>query len=491
MKQALHIFKKDVSYLRYDIGVTLLAAAAFTFAEIRHVPALGLLLPVTWWFLVARVIHAEALPGHRQFWLTRPYEWKSLLAAKVLFILVFVNLPLLTADAVIVQAVGFSIAHELTGLLWTQVLLLMAFVLPAAAFAAITSGLAELLRVTLLLVVAIVWQMIAGWRIHWSPPWWELEWVRTYCLVAELAAAALIILLWQYARRNTLATRTVAAATLVALLASSWLLPWSMAFALETHLSGQHSAALKNQAAALTLAAPISIGIDLDSERKWLGHIYAAEPDQMVAELPLRITGIPVDTELKPNGLAVTLRAADGETWTVNQPPPESFDFEAGITSLRASMGKAFYAKVKDQPVRFRGTLFFTLYGNKRSASIPIDGRSVPVNGIGMCSGRAHLLLCDSLFRPPSGLVTIRVWSDSPRGGLRATKESPFPRTSYSPFPADFNVDPLYESFMSPHQDTITAAEMRELDPVRHLEQDFDIQGVRLNEFRSESPLAR
>ncbi|HMF74403.1 MAG TPA: hypothetical protein VK604_01955, partial [Bryobacteraceae bacterium] len=35
-KQALHIFKKDLSYLRFEIGMTLLTAAAFCFTGIRH-----------------------------------------------------------------------------------------------------------------------------------------------------------------------------------------------------------------------------------------------------------------------------------------------------------------------------------------------------------------------------------------------------------------------------------------------------------------------
>jgi len=30
------------------------------------------------------VVHAESLVGDRQFWITRPYEWKKLLTAKAL-----------------------------------------------------------------------------------------------------------------------------------------------------------------------------------------------------------------------------------------------------------------------------------------------------------------------------------------------------------------------------------------------------------------------
>ncbi len=474
MKQALHIFKKDVSYLRYDIGITLLAVVAFILGGIRHVPAFGAFLPVTWWFLIARLIHAEALPGDRQFWLTRPYKWKSLLGAKVLFVLVFINLPLLTADAVIIHAVGFSVGHEMAGLLWTQVLLTMAFVLPVAAFSAITSGLGELLFATLFVVIGILARLITPW-IHWGSPWFELEWIRTYSFVAQLAAAAAVILLWQYARRNTLATRIVAGAAAVVLLASSSLLPWTTAFALQTHLS-QRS------------IAPSSIRVELDSDRKWLGRIYTAEQDQMVAELPLQISGIPVGTELRPNGLTVTLRAPDGETWIVNQPPPYSFTFEVGIISLRAVMGGAFYAKVKDQPLQFRGTLFFTLYGNKQSARIPLNRGSVPVSGI-LCSAAAHFLRCDSVFRAPSDLVAIQVLQEFPRGP-KATTERPFRSTSYSPFPADLSVDPLYQSFFSPQIDTISEAHVETLQPLAHLEQDFEIDHVRLNDFIASSPLA-
>jgi hypothetical protein len=478
MKQALHIFKKDVSYLRWDIGITLAATAVFTLTEIRHMAALGMFLPVAWWFLIARVIHAEALPSHRQFWLTRPYEWKSLLGAKLLFILVFVNLPLLTADAVIIHAVGFSVGREAAGLLWTQVLLLMAFVLPVTAFAALTSGLAELLLATLLVVIVIVLWLFTSLWMHWGlSPWFELEWVRTYSFVTQLAGAAAIILVWQYARRNSFATRRVAAAMVMVLLASNSLLPWAAAFALETHLSRRK-------------AAPAAIRIDVDSGRKWLGHIYAAGQDQMVVELPLQISGIPVGTELKPNGLTVTLRAADGEKWVVNQPPPDSFDFKAGIPSLRATMGGAFYEKVKDQPLQFRGTLFFTLYGTKGSTPIQVNGRSVAVNRVGVCSARAHLLLCDLAFRPPSDLVTVRTWEEDAHRGTQVIKESPFP-SSYSPFPADFNVNPIYQSLVSPHGGTITAADVQELEPLEHVERDFDIKGVRLNDFAASFRPAR
>ena len=130
MHQALHIFKKDVGFLRYHIALTLLAAGAFCLMGIFNINGAGptaVILPVTWWFLIAAVIHAEPLPGKGHFWLTRPYQRKSLLYAKALFIVTFVNLPVLIADVVIVHAAGFHITATITGLLWTQLLLLWVF----------------------------------------------------------------------------------------------------------------------------------------------------------------------------------------------------------------------------------------------------------------------------------------------------------------------------------------------------------------------------
>ena len=105
MRQTLHIFKKDVRHLWFEIAAAITVVVAFGFTGARRALWLAdpltnrtaawtmvlILLPLTWWTLIARVIHDEALPGDRQFWITRPYSWKSLLGAKALFILAFIN----------------------------------------------------------------------------------------------------------------------------------------------------------------------------------------------------------------------------------------------------------------------------------------------------------------------------------------------------------------------------------------------------------------
>ena len=162
MRQALHIFKKDVRHLWFEITMVICVVAAFTFTGSRRAlwlmdPATNriaawtlvmILLPLTWWTLIARVIHDKALPGDSQYWTTRPYSWKSLLAAKTLFILAFINLSMLVADGMIVRAYGLPglpLGKELAGLLWSQVLLAVVFVLPIATLSGLTTGFVQLI----------------------------------------------------------------------------------------------------------------------------------------------------------------------------------------------------------------------------------------------------------------------------------------------------------------------------------------------------------
>jgi hypothetical protein len=148
MRQALHIFWKDVRYLKYQIILVFLLAFGLLWSGAAIGPRMSassgsieILLIVAANFMIARLIHAEAIPGDRQFWVTRPYQWKSLLGAKLSFIVVFVQLPVLLTHLLIVTLNGFPLWSSIPGLLWTQ-LLITAFVsLPVAALAAMTRGL--------------------------------------------------------------------------------------------------------------------------------------------------------------------------------------------------------------------------------------------------------------------------------------------------------------------------------------------------------------
>ncbi len=157
MRQALHIFRKDVRHLWPAILVIMTSTGLFTWMGAYSVPVIRqgsstldiyngliqILMPLGWGYLIAAAIHQEVLPGHQQFWLTRPYSWKSLLAAKGLFILAFVNVPMLLADCVILQIQGFHMTSYWINLVCWQLLFTVVWLLPLAALAAITKNLRQ------------------------------------------------------------------------------------------------------------------------------------------------------------------------------------------------------------------------------------------------------------------------------------------------------------------------------------------------------------
>src|SRR5207249_4073654 len=120
--QTLNIFWKDVRQHRWEIVLSVAIIVAYAWREVRQsrlqgvmvydssfflLQWLGLLVVVGWAFLIVRSVQAECLVGDRQFWVTRPYEWKKLLAAKLLFVLAFVNVPLLILQIFLLLKAGF------------------------------------------------------------------------------------------------------------------------------------------------------------------------------------------------------------------------------------------------------------------------------------------------------------------------------------------------------------------------------------------------
>ena len=168
MRQALHILRKDIRYLWIEIAAALGAMGLFVFTAVhstvtwtaplpRTVAAflMQFLLPFAWWILITRAVHAEPLIGDRQFWPTRPYSWRSLLASKGLLIVLFINLPVFLAQCTVLASHGFSPAAEFPGLLWSQVLLTGFAVLPIAALACVTASVVQFLVLGLVCFVEI------------------------------------------------------------------------------------------------------------------------------------------------------------------------------------------------------------------------------------------------------------------------------------------------------------------------------------------------
>ena len=495
MRQALHIFKKDVRHLWFEIAVAITVVVTFTFTGARRAlwlvdPVTNrtaawtmvlILLPLAWWTLIVRVIHDEALTGDRQFWITRPYSWKSLLGAKALFIFAFINLPMFLADVAIVRAYGLHpLRAELPGLLWSQVLLAIVFILPIAALSAVTAGFVQLIFAILTpCVIALVVAVVAP-DVVLGGFWNATDWVRTYCLLLVIGVAGPAILVWQYATRRTAAGRLLAVgAALLAVLGMARI-PWSAAFKIQSWFSKQR------------VEQPLA-RVDFDSRNRWLTRAVI-EGERVRIELPLNITALPPGMSAKPEGFSVQLQAPDGTMWHTDQALPGYASDIGQEFSLHVTVGGSFYRKVKDQPMKVRGSLYLTVFGNRETALVPFGDSAVPVPGVGVCAAsrganrQTYFLICSSAFRFPPALVSYS-FIQSAKETAQYAWTSPRSRPiSYSPFPAEPGISPVSQDFtLAAIHEPFSEGRVNTLQALAHIRRNFEIDNLRLGDFQRDA----
>jgi hypothetical protein len=487
MQQALHIFKKDALHLWFEIAVVMIAVAGFAFTGARRARWLVdpganrtaawtlvlILLPLAWWTLIARVIHAEALPGDRQFWISRPYSWKSLLLAKALFIVVFINFPMLLADAVIVRAYGLHpLTAQLSGLLWSQVLLTIVFLLPIAALSAVTAGFVQLIFAVLAPCVAAFLFAIVAPETVLGGSLGPFEWVQVYYVFLVIAVGGLAVLVWQYSRRRTAAARAFTVGMVVLGVVGMLSIPWPAAFAIQSLVSRQQ-----------VDSSSVSVVFDSgDSARAMVQR-----DDRVRIILPLDITGLPNGTAAKVEGFFVAMNAPDGTVWKSKQILPTSTILAGQEFALEATVSRAFYLKVKARPLRTHGSLYLTLFGDQQTSNIPFGDRPVTVPRVGACSasqgpnGPPYFLVCSSGFRFPRAQVAYH-FLQATQGGFRTVWSSTQPRLiSYAPFPAGLGIDPISQDLAFSIVDApVSEASVNTVEPVAYLRRSFDTGEVKL-----------
>jgi len=506
MSQTLHIFKKDVRHLRFEIAIAVTVAALFAFIETKHAlrpvdiansstPASYLallLLPVTWWMLIGRTIHDEALPGDRQFWITRPYSWRSLLSAKLIFILAFINLPMLIAQAVIVHAYGFSFAVELPGLLWSQVLLTIIFVLPILAMSALTNSFVQLIAG--ILTPCVIALALAGLSFNFRPQFILIgvagglgllnghEWVRSYLIFLIITVAAAAILFWQYSRRRTIMARGFAVAAWILVAMMFYLISWPAIYRIDSALSRTH--------VDLSSAHLVS-----DLGAKGMPIAFRQGADYVGVQIPLQLKGLPAGTSARIENLSETFQVPDGTTWKSDnfswenpKGPDQQFFVQTGFYG-------AAYLQRNDVPVKVHGTLYMTVFGNPHTTQVPFGERSVPVPQVGLCSATEnpdrqnyYSVICNSAFRSPAVLVSYRFVQSN---GDSSTEIDPLAgrrQLSFFPFPADLRISPVSHDFkMSYSIVPWDHAIVQTLEPLGHIQLDFDVDAGRARMHRSDN----
>src|SRR6516162_10209236 len=167
MDQILHILKKDVRRHWPEILISLALLALYTHRELQpwrnafeveaisRSPLFYILseryfapaLIIFWIFLAIRVVQGESLVGDRQWWTTKPYIWWQLLLAKLLFVLVFICVPLFHVQLFLLHYFKFPILRNLLPVFSMQLSLLLLLICFCVLLASLTKNLVQVLLV--------------------------------------------------------------------------------------------------------------------------------------------------------------------------------------------------------------------------------------------------------------------------------------------------------------------------------------------------------
>jgi hypothetical protein len=479
-QQALHIFRKDVRHLRFEIAGILLLLIVLVLAGVQTWEGLqarggpesdsggplDVLLPIAWSLLIARAIQTEALPGDRHFWLTRPYSRSGLLLSKAMLIVAFINLPLLVAQAAIVSLDGLPLLSNFGGLLWNQVLISVVLLLPVAAVAALTRNLAQFLP-----LVVLTGALLAG-PVSGHDSMGDLEWIRSSLGLFIAAAIGVLVLQRQYRLRRSANTAFLALGSATAGMILYLAFPHSLAFAIQSRVIGSPDARL---------------ALRLDQTGRPTKDFKEANRYQQMIALPIAVTGVD-PRDLRVDSSKITFKTLSGIT---RQSRARVNLVEQQLVHTM-SLDRTFFEAAKDSPVNVRAELYLTQFGRVRSIDVPLDGTPVYISGPGQCGVVAgydrRTFVCRSAFQAPRPFLSDRV---APEHRYRRWSDY------YSPLPALPSLNPViaetYELVGRASDDLAPAvperpATMVVRDPVAYFRYTMEAPNVRLGDFAITEP---
>lgn len=397
MRLIWHIFKKDLRHLWLEGTVTigLLAWWAYLdrwrwgFTPNPMEGWLDILLPFAWAYLVGLLVLQDPLVGDRQFWVTLPVRWRSVLAAKALFALALIHLPYFAAQAAILWFRGFEPSFHLPHLLWRQLVLLAVIVLPAAAIATIVKNVVQFTLAAVLVSAAVIF--LSGGVLSIASPWIRVPeaplWLAL--LAAFIGAAAIVVV--QYRERRTTISRVIGAIAAVAAIAIyTWLPPAvSAAFDAAVHAT--------REGATLTFTLSPSRKPVPKSVRPfgWGGQA-------ILLALPYEIGGLAPDELVDLSPISLEIHGANGATYGAavsrnrsRLAPLFATLWDLGRTPFGPGKGdgaylvltvdRSLYARLRSAPVTLEGTIMARLRHRGEQVSLAVGARA-DVPNLGKCS---------------------------------------------------------------------------------------------------------
>jgi hypothetical protein len=388
--QIAHIFRKDVRRHWREIGLAMAILAAFVWVEpqlwviqefrpdIQFLAGwLRTLVPLGWAFLIVRLVHEENLVGDRQFWVTRPYEWKKLLAEKLLFVLVFVSLPLLIAQVVLLTKAGFKPMSYISGLLCLQLMWILILILPAATLGTITSSIGQAVLVVLGAILCFVGFGILGSAEHTSQLA-RAESIPDSLQLIVIVAVAVGVVTWQYAQRRTVRSRVLLVSAIAAIVfIAPQLIP--------------HRRLIERAYPQVDAeAVPVQLAFDSGKQSPQAGS--PIEKHKANIGIPLIVSGLTHGLMVSVDGTMLTIEAPGGQRW--------SSGWRAGgphllpiyqHTRTGFTVDKDFFERVKTTPVRLHISFALAEFREKEVQRIVATAGvfAVPAEGDAHSTSRA------------------------------------------------------------------------------------------------------
>jgi hypothetical protein len=326
MSQALHIFRKDLRRLRGWLALwiaiqavqTVLAivgprlalngmSQAIVMAQVDSLTVTVVVLTLA--LMVSRLIHDEPLVGLDWFWVSRPYDWRALLAAKLLMAVGFFVAVPLAGHVIVMAAFGADLSDMLrvgpdfieSDLRWA--LVWMVFAVLTRSLATFSLAVVGAMIAVVLLVVTIttlvIWNVTGETVPNTTGPIADASGAIVTGFVFLVATLAVIVV--AYKERRASWSLLAAGVGLLAVVAVPMAWPWR--FAAEWPMAFDGAGPSARVKAILDLSAPPRV-----DSYTWSGR---PRGDRTI-QVPTRLAGLPADLQIQNTFASSRLVFADG-----------------------------------------------------------------------------------------------------------------------------------------------------------------------------------
>ena len=390
MDQILHIFKKDVRRHWPEILISFAILALFTHRELHPwaqrpgyygfspymffytgrviIPA----LVIAWIFLIVRVIQSETLIGDRQWWITKPYEWWKLLLAKLLFIFVFISVPLYHSQLFLLHKAGFPVLPYLWGVVLLQISLPCVLIFFSILLACLTRNLGQTVVTIGILVAALLFLV---WLSSFVPGEGMSRHSEASQDVSVLLIFSPLLLapIWQFARRKTWQIRALVCAAFLVSALFGIFLP-----------NGDDIE--KFYPAVAAKDAPVQVGIRAFAAEENHQSAWSSSSDTVDLLLPVAVSGVAPGTVVLVDGVNVTADSPEVSRWNRGW-NGQSLQIwpEDQRKVLRYVVKRKDYEKLKSNPYNLRIEIAFSEFQSTEARSLRLFSGTFYDQVLGTC----------------------------------------------------------------------------------------------------------